>query len=168
LVAASLGLIAAAGVAGAADPVAERAPAAVQAVVDCRKIADDTQRLACFDAAVATMATAVTNGDLVSLDRQQRTAVRRQAFGLRLPSLSLLDNGKPLDDVQETLSSARQDADGKWIFVMEGGEIWRQIDDGQIYPEPHAGSLVVIRRASLGSFMLSVDKQAGVRAHRDN
>ena len=145
-----------------------RAPA-VQAVVDCRKLTDDAQRLACYDGAVAALAAAEQSGDLVTLDRQQRTTVRRQAFGLTLPSLSMFDRGESdVDKVDETAASARQDAQGRWTIVMQDGAVWRQIDDETLSRDPHAGSAIVIRKAMLGSFMLSVDGQPGVRAHRDN
>jgi hypothetical protein len=51
---------------------------------------------------------------------------------------------------------------------MQDGAVWRQIDDEFLSRDPHPGSAVVIRKAMMGSFMLSVDKQPGVRAHRDN
>ena len=50
---------------------------------------------------------------------------------------------------------------------MQDGAVWRQIDDEFLSRAPHAGSAIVIRRAMLGSYMLSVDGQPGVRAHRD-
>jgi hypothetical protein len=151
-----------------AKPAPTSAPS-VQAVMDCRKVADDTQRLACYDAAEDALAKAEQSGDLVSLDRQQRNQVRRQAFGLTLPSIELFDHGEgQLNDVKETLSSARQDAQGRWILQMQDGQVWRQIDDEFLSHDPHSGSAIDIRRAALGSFMLSIDGQPGIRAHRDN
>ena len=162
--------LAAGGTAMAARPAPTTAPA-VQAVVDCRKIEDGVQRLACYDAATDALTKATTSGDLVTLDRQQRRTVRKQAFGFTLPALSMFDVGEKaetVDSIDETLASARQDAQGKWTFVMQDGAIWRQIDDEFLSRDPHPGSAIVIRKALMGSFMLSVDKQPGVRAHRDN
>jgi hypothetical protein len=158
------------GVALAAKPAPTVAPA-VQAVVDCRQIEDSVQRLACYDSATDALTKAESTGDLVTLDRKQRSAVRKQAFGFTLPALSMFDIGEKsdaVDSVDETLASARQDAQGKWTFVMQDGAVWRQIDDEFLSRNPHPGSAIVIHRASLGSFMLSVDNQPGVRAHRDN
>jgi hypothetical protein len=158
------------GTALAAKPAPTTAPA-VQAVVDCRKIDDGVQRLACYDAATDALTKAQSSGDLVTLDREQRRAVRKQAFGFTLPSLAMFDVGEKseeADSIDETLASARQDAQGKWIFVMQDGAVWRQIDDEFLSRDPHSGSAIVIRRAIMGSYMLSVDKQPGVRAHRDN
>ncbi|HWF78080.1 MAG TPA: hypothetical protein VN694_12990 [Caulobacteraceae bacterium] len=160
------------GAAGAAVAKPQAAPTnapVVQAVVDCRKIEDPTQRLACYDAAVAAMTSAQQSGDLVTLDRKQRQAVRKQAFGFTLPTLSMFDTGeKEVDRIDETLASAHQIGEGRWVFQMQDGAIWRQIDDEFLSREPHPGSAIVIRRAMMGSYMLSVDGQPGVRAHRDN
>ena len=162
--------LAAGGTAMAARPAPTVAPT-VQAVVDCRKIDDGVQRLACYDAATDALTKAATSGDLVTLDRQQRRTVRKQAFGFTLPALAMFDVGEKsetMNSIDETLASARQDAQGKWTFVMQDGAIWRQIDDEFLSHDPHPGSAIVISRAVMGSFMLSVDKQPGVRAHRDN
>jgi len=154
----------------AAGPAPPR-PAAIQAVVDCRKLTDAGARLACYDTAVAAMTQAEDNGDLVSLDRAQRSVVRRQAFGLTLPSLSIFDRGERpegLDRVEETLADATHDAEGKWVFRMQDGAVWRQIDDYDLSRAPHPGSAIVIKKAMLGSFMMNVDGQPALRVHRDN
>ena len=162
--------LAASGAAMAATPAPTTAPA-VQAVVDCRRIDDGPQRLACYDAATDALTKAQATGDLVTLDRAQRRAVRKQAFGFTLPSLAMFDVGEKsenTDSIDETLASARQDGEGKWIMVMQDGAVWRQIDDEFLSRDPHPGSAIVIQRAMLGSYILSVDRQPGIRAHRDN
>src|ERR1700729_97024 len=113
------------GSAHAAKPAPTTAPA-VQAVVDCRKIDDSAQRLACYDSAVDALSKAQSSGDLVTLDREQRRAVRKQAFGFALPSLAMFDvgeKGEGADTVDEVLASARQDPQGKWTFVMQDGAV---------------------------------------------
>ncbi|MGI8839628.1 MAG: hypothetical protein ACR2F8_02395 [Caulobacteraceae bacterium] len=154
----------------ASPPAADQAPA-VQAVLDCRKIVDGAQRLACFDSAASAMARAGTAGDLVSLDRAQRRAARHQAFGLTLPSLAFLDRGeKPeeINAIQAKVATASRDPAGKWVIRLDDGAVWRQIDDNDIYPRPRAGSLAHIRRASLGSFFMNFGGRDAIRVHRDN
>jgi hypothetical protein len=146
------------------------APApAVQAVIACRSIAEDAQRLACFDKAVAAMGEAQTKGDLVTLDREQRRTVRRQAFGLSLPAFTLFDKGeKPeeTDKLTATVDSARRDANGRWILRLEDGAVWVQIDDNELGRPPRKGSTVVISKGVLGSYFLKVDGQQALRARR--
>jgi hypothetical protein len=153
----------------AATPDSTTAPA-VQAVVDCRKLADDTARLACYDKAADALGAAEANGDVVSLDRTQRAQVRKEAFGFALPSLTVLDKGeKPeaVDRIDDVVASAGQTPDGKWVIRMQSGAVWRQIDDYELARRPKPGMPVVIKRASLGSYMANVDGQPALRMHRD-
>jgi hypothetical protein len=147
-----------------------RAPA-MQAVLDCRPITDPGQRLACYDKAVAAVSQAENSGDLVTIDREQRRTVRRQAFGLILPSLAMFDRGeKPeeADHIAVTLARATLGPTGKWTFTLDDGAVWRQIDDGDLEPPPRPGDKAVIRRAALGSFMIKIGGKPSVRVHRDN
>jgi hypothetical protein len=147
-----------------------RAPS-IQAVLDCRKIQDDAQRLACFDKAVAAVDRAETSGDLVTIDREQRRVVRRQAFGLNLPSLAMFDKGeKPeeVDRVSAVVAHASQGPEGKWTVTLDDGAVWRQTDDGELVRRPHGGSAAVIRKGMLGSFFMAIDGQPAIRVHRDN
>jgi len=156
--------------AGSASPPPPRA-AAVQAVIDCKDIADGVQRLACFDKAVAAMSQAEAKGDLLTIDREQRRAVRRQAFGLVLPSFAIFDRGeKPeeADRLSAKVKSAYQTPTGKWVIELDDGALWRQIDDNELDNSPHPGSTADIRRAMLGSFFMNVDGQQAIRVHRDN
>ena len=167
----ALGLtLAAATAAVAAEPPSSPAPA-IAAVADCRKIDDGAQRLACYDKTVAAMVEAENKGDLISLDREQRRAVRRQAFGFALPAFTLFDRGERPEDlnrVEDVLAWASQDAAGRWTLRMQSGAVWRQIDDEFLSRRPRPGSKIAIHRAMIGSFMLSVDGQPGIRVHRDN
>jgi hypothetical protein len=147
-----------------------RAPA-MQTVLECRAIVDATQRLACFDKAVDAMAKAEQAGDLVTIDREQRRTVRRQAFGLTLPSLAMFDKGEKPEEANRiavTLARASRNGAGKWLIALDDGAIWRQIDDEVLEPPPRAGQKAVIRRAALGSYMMRIEGQSSIRVHRDN
>jgi hypothetical protein len=151
-----------------ADTPIPKRPAALQAVVDCRKIDDATQRLACYDTAVETMTEA--SGDLVAIDREQRRQVRKQAFGFTLPSLQIFDRGdKPeeINRLEGTLAAAWHNSDGKWVFRLQDGAVWRQIDDEDLPNGAHPGDAVVIKRAMLGSYIIDVGGQRALKVHRD-
>lgn len=154
----------------APPPAPSRAPT-VQAVIACQALVDNAQRLACYDKAVAGMAQAEVKGDLVTIDREQRRAVRRQAFGLTLPSLAMFDRGErpeEADRITAKVKSASHTVTGKWVIELEDGAVWRQIDDNQIYKSPRPGSVAAIRKAMLGSFFMNLDGQQAIRVHRDN
>ena len=147
-----------------------RAPV-VQTVLDCRKLEDGVQRLACYDKAVDSMAQAEARGDLVTVDREQRRAVRRQAFGFNLPSLAFFDRGEKAgeaDRITAKVASASRDPFGHWVIKLDDGAVWRQTDQNYLSRDAHRGSTVEIRRGTLGSFLMSVDGQLAIKVHRDS
>jgi hypothetical protein len=154
----------------AATPAASRIPA-VQALADCRAIADNTQRLACYDAAAAALDKGEAKGDIVVTDRAQVEGMKRQAFGFSLPSLSLFDRGpkpEPVNEVALKVESAAKDGAGHWIIHLEGGQVWRQIDSDALSREPRPGSTVTIHHGALDSYLLTVvGSNATIRVHRD-
>ena len=116
------------------------------------------------------MSDAESKGDLLTLDREQRRAVRRQTFGLSLPAMELFNKGEKPEEVNRitgTVASATQ-AYGKWTVRLDDGAVWRQIDDSQPEVEPRKGSQVEIKKGALGSFFLDIDGRPGFRAHRDS
>tara|TARA_R110002126_G_scaffold78229_3_gene194951 strand:- start:32 stop:733 length:702 start_codon:yes stop_codon:yes gene_type:complete len=61
------------------DPVAD--------ILACRAIEPIEARLACFDSAAATLASAHSSGDIVTVMREDVEAVERDSFGFSMPSL---------------------------------------------------------------------------------
>jgi len=155
--------------AAAAQPKAEGRAALVQTLSDCRKLTDDSARLACYDSAAAALESAEAKGDIVVVDREQARTVRRQAFGFQLPSLSMFERGEEketVDNVSAKIASARQDGSGKWILRLEDGAVWQQVDVQELSLYPKPGQAVTIRKASLGSFMASVEGRRAFRVRR--
>jgi hypothetical protein len=169
-----------AGTALAADKAKPRA-AALQAVVDCRKVTDPNQRLACYDAATGSLEAAEASGDVVVVDREQVREAQRSAFGFnfRLPGFMTGGGGgeaggetkgstsAELDTLETTVSEARL-VNGKWVVRLPDGAIWNQTDNTFMPRPPKAGSKVVIKKAALGSYFMSLDGQRSVRAKREN
>ena len=143
--------------------------AIVQKLVDCRKVADSAARLACYDQTAADLDQAEAKGDVVIVDREQATEVRRQAFGFTLPSLSLFNKGAPKEEIESAdgvVAGARRDGNGRWAIVLEGGAVWTQVGSEELFKTPKAGMKVRIRRGALGSFLMSVDNSGAFKAHR--
>jgi hypothetical protein len=166
------GALAAAVVAGGAkapkSPMAS--PAVVQSLLDCRKLADGAERLACFDKATAAIEQATANGDLVALDRAQRRAARRQAFGFILPSLSFLERGEKSeeDHITATVVDAGRNALDQWVITLDDGAVWRQTEAVELGRRPHKGSKAVISKGILGSFFMTIDGQGAGKAKRES
>lgn len=154
--------------AGGAQTKAERA-AVVQKLVDCRKLTDNVQRLACYDEAAAAFDQAEAKGDVVVVDREQARKVRKQAFGFQLPSISIFEKGESEEELQNAdgvVAVARQDNAGRWIIRLEDGAVWASNAPEDLFKTPKPGMKVRIRKAALGSFMMVIDNQGGFKAHR--
>jgi hypothetical protein len=152
-----------------AAPPAPRAEA-FQAVLDCRGVTDAARRLACYDAAAGRMETAASKGEIVVVDQAKAREARTQAFGLSVPSLDFITRGlkaNDVDRVEGVVSAVSRDASGRWIMELADGAVWRQISDEVLGRDPKPGTKVSIRKAMVGSFMMNVDGQAGIRVHRD-
>lgn len=158
------------GPAGAADGPKVRA-GALQSVVDCRKLTDPTGRLACYDAAAATLDAAEQSGEVVVIDRAQMREARRATFGFsfRMPGfMTAGESPEALESVEGVVASASQGGDGRWFIRLEDGALWRQVDTDRIPRAPKKGSKVLIKTAAMGSFKMNVDGQTAVRVHREN
>lgn len=142
---------------------------AFKAVIDCRGLADNAARLACYDAAAAKMDQAEAHGDIVVVDRKQATQAHREAFGLPMPSLDFINRAlKPeeVDRIEGEVRSARADASGNWTIALVDGAQWRQIS-GELNTAPKPGAKVSIRKGTLGSFLMNIDGQPAIKVHRD-
>jgi hypothetical protein len=152
-----------------AKPIAN--PAVVERLLDCRKLAPDAERLACYDKAAAAMASATASGDLVAIDREQRRAARRQAFGFTLPSLSFLERGEKVQEanhITATVVGATRDGYGNWIVTLDDGAVWRQVEPVELGRRPHKGSKAVISKGVLGAFFMTIDGEGAGKAKRES
>ena len=156
---------------GAANAQArgEGRAALVQKLADCRKLTDNTVRLACYDQTAEALDQAEAKGDIVVVDREQARKVRRQAFGFSLPSITLFEKGETqeaLENVADTVTTARQNSMGHWVIELKDGGTWAQIDASELFKTPKAGMTAKIRKASMGSFLMTIDNQRAFRARR--
>lgn len=143
----------------------------LQAVVNCRAVADTAARLACYDAAAARLDEAEAKGDLVILDRAQSQQARREAFGFSIPSFDLFNRGEPAERLNrasfKVVRAWEIGAGGLWAMELDSGAVWRQTDGNKLSRRPKPGSTVEIRSAALGSYFMNVDGQTAIRVKRD-
>lgn len=154
---------------GQSAPVQDR-PETLARLMACRAVADSAARLACFDAAAGALDAAEREGEVVVIDRAGVAETRRQMFGFEMPSLPRLfgnSNAVPeVDSIETTLRSAAFTGEGRWVFRLEDGSVWRQIDSERVRFRNRPGEAVRVRKASLGSFLLTVDGSRAVRVRR--
>lgn len=161
-------MAAATAMSGQAAPVQDR-PEALERLMACRSVADSAARLACFDAAAGVLDTAQRQGDVVVIDREGVAETRRQLFGFEMPSLPRLfgsDAGVEINSIDSTLQSASLVGEGRWVFRLADGSVWRQIDSERVRFENSPGQPVRVRKATLGSFLLNVGGSRAVRVRR--
>lgn len=152
---------------------AQARPALFEVLVRCRAIADDAERLRCFDSAATALDQAAQRRDIVVVDRGQVRESRRRLFGLALPRLPIFgsrDDGR--EDAEEitrldgTVASANQDTLGHWGVRLQDGSYWVQVDNNLLALRPAPGNPVTIIRGPLGSYMMRVNRQPGIRVRR--
>ena len=139
-------------------------------VVDCRKLPDGQERLACYDREVAAMEAAEARQDLVVVDRDELRKTRRTLFGLTLPNLSVFGDDSPEEEgvsrIDTSIKRLAQTPHGKWIFTLEDGAQWEQIDSRELPISPKVGHNIKIRKAAMGSYLANVKDQVAIRVRR--
>ncbi|HEY2177961.1 MAG TPA: hypothetical protein VGH15_05210 [Caulobacteraceae bacterium] len=163
----AMSVLASARPAGAAKELSN--PKVIQNLLDCRKLTDNAERLACYDREAAAVQTATSSGDLVTIDREQRRAARRQAFGFSLPSLAFLERGEKAGEVNHLTAQAAevsQDPFGKWVIKLDDGAVWTQTEPEMLARRPRKGSSVVLSRGALGGYFMTIDGQGAGKAKR--
>lgn len=152
-----------------AQTVAPTRPELLSRLVGCRAVADSAARLACYDGATEALDSAEREGQVVVVDRAQVSAARRQLFGFQLPSITLFDQGErvdPINEIETTLTRAVLVGEGRWLFTLADGTVWRQIDSENVNFRNRAGEPVRVRKASLGSYLLTSGGSRAVRVRR--
>ncbi len=153
---------------GQATPPQQRAET-LSRVTACRAISDGAARLTCYDTAVSALDSAERQGEVVVMDRAQIGEARRQLFGFEMPAMPRLfgaEGPASLDSIETTLQSATQVADNRWVFRLADGGVWRQIDSDPLRFRPRQGDAVRVRKASMGSFLMTVGDSRAVRVRR--
>lgn len=165
------------GAAHAAEQRTDR-PEIFRKLVDCRAIADATQRLACYDEQVSALDAAEAKQDVVVVDRGQIKKARRSLFGLTLPTLSIFGNrdgeekqeeGDGFTEIEATIERASFNAGiNRWIIILDDGARWVQSDTRDIPRSPKPGMKIKIRKAAMGSYLANIDGQIAIRVRREN
>jgi hypothetical protein len=135
---------------------------AYEALLACRSVEAEAERLNCLDRELAAFADAVEARRVVVIEREAVRALERESFGIDMPGVQRLAGllrrggdvaGEPetetLDDgseivyradgaVQEIRSvpvtSVRQNPVGKLIVTLANGQVWIQTDSTTIGP----------------------------------
>lgn len=134
-------------------------------LIACQSIADDAERLACYDGRVAALRTAQEDDSIMVVDREEVREAERGLFGLRLPRL--FGGGEQIDAIESTITRVSGGNRSRpWVFSLEDGSTWLQIDSEVLSRDPRPGQAVRIERAALGSFRAEIDGMRLIRVRR--
>jgi len=140
-------------------------------LVECRSLADPTQRLTCYDTQVGALDAAEKKKDVVMMDREQVRETRRSLFGFSLPNVGLFGGKKEVvEDVGEidsTIISAQPIANDRWSLVL-AGEAGTWETSSPVKFDPRAGQKIHISKATMGSYLGSFGSNRGIRCRRVN
>jgi hypothetical protein len=90
-------------------------------------------------------------------------------FGFQLPTITLFEQGEraePIGEIETTLTRAGMSGEGRWVFTLADGSVWRQIDTERVSFRNQAGEPVRVRRAAMGSYLLTAGRSRAVRVRR--
>ncbi len=142
---------------------------------NCAQIDDPTARLACYD------------NNIGAAGGQQRSSVPGQMAAPSGGSGAPLDTGGPsgfgredirsperfetpageVDELRARVSAVSERQRGIYLITLEDGAQWLFTESVPFsYRPPRPGDRVEIDRASLGSFLMTFDRQASVRVER--
>jgi hypothetical protein len=161
----------------AAPALADETPApGTQQVYDCLDLADDSARLACFDASVTALKSAETAGEITTVSRADVEEVQKDAFGFAMPSLPRLvmpkfgggDDDGALTEVTFNITKVeRSNRQDRLIVTLENGQVWRQTDPKSVYYSKKRGAdVATIKRGTMGSFKMKLDGGTAFRVER--
>jgi hypothetical protein len=159
--------------------LAQQAP--IEKVYACVDVLEASERHACFDALIPELKRArsgpVAAPAAPTPKLQQQTAelggVRATPSPLTAPAAPLENRigttaAPSVDRVTLAVKSIGAGSDGRLRFTMENGQVWRQVDTTRLRNLGTGPWTADIRRASFGSYLLSVNKSAAVRVERIN
>jgi hypothetical protein len=160
-------------------------PSPLSPIYACAEKTDATERLACFDTAVAAVKAAEGRSEIIAMDKPRVEAVRREAFGFRIPSLPKFGLGgagatgtnlargeqskeRDAEFETQTFAVTRLGQSGDRVAIyLDNGNVWHLVEAGELFAPRQFPFNVQIRAASMGSFILQVEgRNKGYRVRR--
>jgi hypothetical protein len=139
-------------------------------VIACRSVANETDRLRCYDQAVQQLADRSASGSIVVASREEVKQARRSAFGLTLPKLPFFNNVGSKDDepqeIRASIRSARLLRDGFWELNLDAAGVWRTTEALSSAKTPKQGQQIQIRKGTLGSYFIRMADGRSVKGLR--
>lgn len=163
-----------------ATPAAAQVPdnVVLNIMRECAKIDDPTARLACYDnnirAAGGNPRSVPGQGPVVRGGGAPGAANPGGPEGFGSESVrgperfeSYEQRGLGPDEIRARISDVRQLEPGMYRITIEGGAVWETTQSiGRSVNPPKRGDTIEIQRAALGSFLMVIEDQQGIRVRR--
>ena len=129
--------------------------AANEALTECRQIEEIEERVACYDEVVDSL---YAKPDAVPDAESLFGTNDAEAKRIVEETLEI----EQINQIEANVADVRMSSTGKLTVALDNGQVWRQLDSKPLRLE--SGDGVIIRKASLGSFLL--EKKSGSRSIR--
>ena len=105
------------------------------------------------------------------VDRAEARRARKSLFGFSMPKIPFFSGDDSTDVVSDTLESTVKSASGigygKFrMTIAEGNAVWETTETYGTMRDPRVGDKIVIKRGPLGSYMLRIGSNRGVKGRR--
>ena len=137
----------------------------------CADLANPTERLKCFDAAVP----AAKNALGAAPPKAKEEAGSVQQFGFTPPPKPVLkpeDFGKPpappeepkeITEITSTVLEFAKTPIGRMVLILDNGQVWRQLDaDTTEVRDVARGAKITIEKGVFGSYNLTIEGRNGL------
>lgn len=184
----TLALVAVATVVLGQSALAGTARDALTAVAGCATVQDTAERLKCYDTAAQSAKAVLDEAARQEAARRQeesseggvlawfgfapeeKPVTKPEDFGIAPKVEDRPDAPKEITEISAKVLEYAKNAHGKSLFILENGQIWRQLDGDttEIFYRTSDGPMTVrIEKAFMGSFALYVDgKNVKVKVRR--
>ncbi|WP_260597644.1 hypothetical protein [Sphingomonas endolithica] len=125
----------------------------VDEITSCLTIANNIERLACFDRTARVLAAARDKRDIVVLDREQVRKTNRSVFGFVMPQLKLFGSEGESDEIKQLDSTVKDFNDlgyGRYRLSLADGSIWETTAVMRFMPRK--GDPITIKAGILGAY----------------
>jgi hypothetical protein len=166
------------------QPAAAAADVSEADMVKCAGIVADAERLACYDSLAGRIAAAAAvveqrQAEAAAAKRkadaeaaaaaaraaEEAAARKREAFGAETTAKRDMLSEDKLDELSGRVTDYYTDRYGKYVLVLDNGQIWKQVDGKLLIPRE--GDEVIVERAALGSYNMKILRQKrSVKAKR--
>jgi len=138
----------------------------------CTSIADNTERLACFDREVSALVGASSEGAVRVVEQKDITQARKKLFGYSVPDAGIFaartdEEREDAKTLVSTITRVRKINSREYQFwIEEGDAMWRMKGTTMRFRAPKVGDEVEFAPASMGTYWIRVNGRKGVRGNR--